>query len=298
LQGAIDAEAEAREAAVTQEAQARGAADTALQGAIDAEAEAREAAVTQEAQARGAADTALQGAIDAEAEAREAAVTQEAQARDAAIAAAQLDTQKWLSAVETKAELPDPTSLERTVGYLCRVMKDPDAANTGVWQLVAGADEWSFFSDNLDFVDETELQAAVAAEAALREAAEAALQGSIDAEAQARDGADTALQNAIDAEAEARDAAIAGAVVTTLEDQDASPVLPPVTETPLSELLQKTRNTLKYLRDFGGGGGGAETGEVLPPFFADRDGRLVSARGGTLIELNVTEQPEQQINEE
>jgi hypothetical protein len=31
--------------------------------------------------------------------------------------------------------------------------------------------------------------------------------------------------------------------------------------------------------------------EALPPFLADRDGFLVAARGGTLIELNIAEQP-------
>jgi hypothetical protein len=221
--------------------------------------------------------------------ARKAEINAEALARDAAIVAAQLNTQKWLTAVDTKAELPDPDSLARTVGYLCRVMNDPDAANKGVWQLVADADEWTFFSDNLDFVDETELQAAVAAEAALREAADTSLGNAIGAEAQAR-------ENAITQEAQARDAAIAGAVVTTLEDREASPALPSTSPSGFAGLLQQTRDNLKWMRDFGGGS--AEIEEVLPPFFADRDGRLVSARGGTLIELNVTEQPEQQINEE
>jgi hypothetical protein len=115
-------------------------------------------------------------------------------------------------------------------------------------------------------VDMADLLAHINAEAEAREAA-------VTQEAQARDGADNALQNAIDAEAEAREAAvtqeaqardgaIAAAVKTTLEDQDASPVLPPVTETPFSELLQKTRNTLKYLRDFGGGGGSGSAEKV------------------------------------
>jgi hypothetical protein len=106
-----------------------------------------------------------------------------------------------------------------------------------------------------------------------------------------------AWQKAVDREYV--DGAIAAAVVTTLEDREASPALPSTSPSGFAGLLQQTRDNLKYLRDFGGGGGGrAEMEEALPPFFADRDGRLVSARGGTLIELNVTEQPEQQINEE
>jgi hypothetical protein len=90
----------------------------------------------------------------------------------------------------------------------------------------------------------------------------------------------------------AQGTAIAAAVKTTLEDEPASDALPPLTNERFADLLQATRNNLKWLRDNGGGGGG-DTGEIedaLPPFFADRGGLLVAARGGTLIELNVTEQ--------
>jgi hypothetical protein len=95
-------------------------------------------------------------------EAIDSAVSAEAEARDEAIAAAKLAIQTWLAAVATKAELPAPQSLSSDVNYLCRVINDADTpANNGVWQLVAGAAEWTYFSDNLDFVDETELQTAL-----------------------------------------------------------------------------------------------------------------------------------------
>jgi hypothetical protein len=235
---------------------AAATAVTALQTANTAAA-----AITAEAEARDSADETLQGNIEAEAEAREEAISEavsaEAAARDEAIAEAKLSIQTWLAAVDTKADLSGPSTLDPGVNYLCRVINDTETpANNGVWQLISGATDWTYFSDNLDFVDEAELQAAIEAEAA------------------------------------ARDEAISAAVTTTLADEDASSILPPVTESNFATLLQKTRNSLKWLRDYGGGGGGntMEIEEVLPPFFADRDGRLVSARGGTLIELNITEQ--------
>jgi hypothetical protein len=40
-----------------------------------------------------------------------------------------------------------------------------------VWQLIAGDEEWACFSDNLDFIDETELDAAMSAEATDRNTA-------------------------------------------------------------------------------------------------------------------------------
>jgi hypothetical protein len=92
------------------------------------------------------------------------AIAQEVNDRNGAIAAAVLSTHKWLPAVESKAELPNPETLSPTLNYLCRVIKDADApANNGVWQLVAGAAEWTYFSDNRDWVDENELNAAIAA---------------------------------------------------------------------------------------------------------------------------------------
>jgi hypothetical protein len=54
---------------------------------------------------------------------------------------------------------PDPDALN----YLCRVIADSAAANNGVWEWIAGATEWTYFSDNQDWVDETELQTALSA---------------------------------------------------------------------------------------------------------------------------------------
>jgi hypothetical protein len=79
-----------------------------------------------------------------------------------AIAEAKLAIQKWLPAVNAKSELPNPSTLSPDVNYLCRVINDTTPANNGVWQFIAGADEWTYFSDNLDFVDEAELQMALA----------------------------------------------------------------------------------------------------------------------------------------
>jgi hypothetical protein len=101
----------------------------------------------------------------------ESAVAAEAAARDAAIAAAQLAVQKWLPAVETKANLSAPASLVRGTTYLCRVRNDLDACNNGVWQLLPDAEAWTYFSDNLDFVDEAELSTAMAAEVTARNTA-------------------------------------------------------------------------------------------------------------------------------
>ena len=123
---------------------------TAQQAAIDAEAAARAAAVSAEVTARAAADAA------------------EVTARNAAIAAAQLSVQKWLPSVEKRADLPAPSTLSHTTSYLCRVINDTATpANNGVWQLIAQATQWTYFSDNLDFVDETELNAALASKANL-----------------------------------------------------------------------------------------------------------------------------------
>jgi hypothetical protein len=81
---------------------------------------------------------------------------------DAAIAQAQLATHKWLPAVQTKDDLPDPTTLTATLNYLCRVINDTETpANNGVWELVAGAAEWTYFSDNADWIDPIELNQAI-----------------------------------------------------------------------------------------------------------------------------------------
>jgi hypothetical protein len=73
-----------------------------------------------------AAEAALTEAMAAEVEAREAAIAAEAEARDEAIAAAALANQTWLPAVETKAELAGPSTLDSTINYLCRVINDAD----------------------------------------------------------------------------------------------------------------------------------------------------------------------------
>jgi hypothetical protein len=70
-----------------------------------------------------------------------------------------LGAQIWLPAVDTKADLPEVP--DNTKNYLCRVINDTDKTNNGVWQHIADASEWSYFSDNLDFVDETELSTAI-----------------------------------------------------------------------------------------------------------------------------------------
>lgn len=69
----IQAEENARIAAVSAEATARANADTTLQNNIDAEAATRANAITAEATARQTADNTLQGNIDSEASARQAA---------------------------------------------------------------------------------------------------------------------------------------------------------------------------------------------------------------------------------
>ena len=65
--------------------------------------------------------------------------------------------QVWLTAVEKRDDLADPETLDRSFNYLCRVINDDEKENNGVWQLIITADNWTYFSDNLDFVDETEL---------------------------------------------------------------------------------------------------------------------------------------------
>jgi hypothetical protein len=89
-----------------------------------------------------------------------------------AVEQAQLSIQTWLPAVQTKADLPDPSALSHSTSYLCRVISDTDTpSNNGVWQLISGATEWTYYSDNADFIDETELQSAIGGEAAARDAA-------------------------------------------------------------------------------------------------------------------------------
>jgi hypothetical protein len=64
--------------------------------------------------------------------------------------------QHWYPAVETKAELDAITPTDG-LNHLCRVMADAVPSNNGVWQWIAGGSDWTYYSDNADFIDETEL---------------------------------------------------------------------------------------------------------------------------------------------
>jgi cell division septum initiation protein DivIVA len=75
---------------------------------------------------------------------------------DQRIADAELSKQIWLPAVQTKGDLP--IVADATKNYLCRVINDPDKDNNGVYQWIANSAQWTYFSDNLDFVDEEELE--------------------------------------------------------------------------------------------------------------------------------------------
>jgi hypothetical protein len=104
----------------------------------------------------------LESAVDDEVSMRQDAIAQEVIARDAAIAQAQLANHTWIPAKLTKAELLDPATLLSTRNYLCRVIGDAATpSNNGVWELIAGASEWTYFSDNADWIDELELNAAI-----------------------------------------------------------------------------------------------------------------------------------------
>ena len=73
---------------------------------------------------------------------------------------AQLATQTWVRAVDLKSDLELITGLNKKITYLCRVIADPDPANNGVYQAIAGwsgSPAWTFFSDNQDWIDENEL---------------------------------------------------------------------------------------------------------------------------------------------
>jgi hypothetical protein len=166
------------------QAAAEAAQETANTALLNAALAAQDAANAQHA-ADAAQDTA-DGKVDAD-------------YVDDKIAQAQLAVQTWLPAVQTKADLPDPSTLSHTTSYLCRVINDTDTpSNNGVWQLVAGEDEWTYFSDNTDFIDETEMAAAIAEEKNDRNTA-------IGEEATARD---TAISQAIAGEVTDRNGAI------------------------------------------------------------------------------------------
>jgi hypothetical protein len=156
-----------------------------------------------------------------------AAIEAEAEARNIAIAQAKLALQIWLPAVDTKAQLPDPAALDPTINYLCRVIADPAPENNGVWQLIAGTDEWTYFSDNTDFVDEIELNTVINAEVINR---------------------NTAIWQAVNEEATARDNEIKGAVETILEDAAESDALPSTLNSTFAALFQTVRNFLKNVK--------------------------------------------------
>ena len=125
-----------------------------------------------ETSTRQSADTALQqadadlhGRINDEAQARVdgdfATLIQAKNYTDTMI----LTTHTWLPSVSQKSSLDLITGLTNNLNYLCRVIADPDPANNGVYQAVAGwanSPVWTFFSDNQDWIDELELAAAIA----------------------------------------------------------------------------------------------------------------------------------------
>jgi len=130
----------------------------------------------EEARIRAKEDTTLRETIAAETAACTDAINAETAARqqgdaDTLTAAkdytdeAQLATQTWLRAVDTKSELRT-TGLNSKINYLCRVIKDKndERDNNGVYQAIAGWENepvWTFFGDNTDFIDETELADAI-----------------------------------------------------------------------------------------------------------------------------------------
>ena len=76
---------------------------------------------------------------------------------------AMLATQTWLPAVQTVNQLPT-IGLDPNINYLCKVLNDTSFVNNGVWQAVAGwttTPVWSYFSDNVEFVNSLELQNAI-----------------------------------------------------------------------------------------------------------------------------------------
>jgi hypothetical protein len=186
--------------------------DAGLQQNITNEVNARKAAITAEEAARTAA-------INAEAQARTQGDADTLTSAKAYADEAQLATQTWVRAVNLKSDLALITGLNKKLNYLCRVIADPVQANNGVYQAIAGwsgSPVWTYFSDNQDWIDETELadavgahdqsaaahpgiRAAIADEAHMRNEAIAGLEQGIDDEATARENADNGLQEQIDA---------------------------------------------------------------------------------------------------
>jgi hypothetical protein len=86
--------------------------------------------------------------------------------------------------------------------------------NNGVWQLVAGESAWSYFSDNLDFIDEDELAEALGTEA---DARDTAISTAISQEVTNRN---SAITTAVSEEATARGTAINGAIATEVTNRN------------------------------------------------------------------------------
>jgi hypothetical protein len=78
---------------------------------------------------------------------------------DEEVAKAKLADQIWLPAVDNYSVLP--TVPNEDLNYLCRVFNyytdGVDEYDAGVYQWIAEGAEWTYFSDNQDWVDETEL---------------------------------------------------------------------------------------------------------------------------------------------
>jgi hypothetical protein len=87
-------------------------------------------------------------------------------------------------------------------------MDDTDTpSNNGVWQLIAGNANWTYFSDNLDFIDEEELAEAIDANTGAWTAADGAeAEIARAAEEAAQNTANLALDNAADAQSTADEA--------------------------------------------------------------------------------------------
>ena len=116
-----------------------------------------------------------------------------------------ISSQTWLSAVNEKINLP-VTGLNYKINYLCRVIADPVQANNGVYQAIAGwsdAPEWTYFSDNQDWIDETELDERIGAHD-LNEGAHGGIKTDLLNEIQERAEETLATREMIAGEAQAR----------------------------------------------------------------------------------------------
>jgi len=82
---------------------------------------------------------------------------------DEKIAEAVLADQTWLPAADNYSVLP--TVPNEDLNYLCRVFNyytdGIDEYDAGVYQWIAGGTEWTYFSDNQDWVDDEELAEAM-----------------------------------------------------------------------------------------------------------------------------------------